>query len=551
MASLGALGAGLSWLTVSRVPEAERPHWPALLVVGGIEPNDLAGPVAILAAAEALVAGAQTNEATRRVLESASILFLPQVAASPASKPSGPREERTVTAEPPVDDDHDGLVDEDGADDLNGDGRITAMRVADSGGEFRSDPREGRLLMPVDRARGEAGAWRLLSEGRDDDGDEAWNEDGRGGVNPNRNFPAGFQFFQSDAGRHPLSEPASRALAEFVVAHPNIAVAFTFGAADNLTETPKGEPGGKRPATALNEADVPWLADLGKGWRQALHLGKPLPGVGLPGTFSDWMYYHRGRLSLAARPWFPGLAIEFTKADGEPAAASGAADAKTNAASAGAEGGKDTGSSPGPAAEKATGKEGKEGSDDDKRNEDERAFLRWLDVHAPSEFAPWQGIEHPDFPGRTVEVGGFGPWVRSNPPASLLAEVVRRQAGFLVELAGKLPRVGIRRSQVKALGSGVFEVRVDVENTGWLPTVLAHGEVTGEVLPTRVALALEETAVLSGTRVRRLGPLAGHGGWEEVRWVVHAPGRSQLEVEVVSALAGRTRVTLNLPEATR
>ena len=32
-----------------------------------------------------------------------------------------------------------------------------------------------------------------------------------------------------------------------------------------------------------------------------------------PGTFSDWIYFHRGRLSLAARPWSPALQLALGK----------------------------------------------------------------------------------------------------------------------------------------------------------------------------------------------------------------------------------------------
>jgi hypothetical protein len=569
LASEGMIGSDLPFLTVSWVPEAERGHWPALLLVAGIEPNDLTGPVCAVTTAEALVAAARTNETTRRILASASVLIVPRVASvgdGEGGTPGG-LDEPAVTRRPPVDDDHDGLMDEDGTEDLNGDGRVTSMRVEDSAGGYAVDPVEGRLLVAVDRARGESGAWRWLSEGRDDDGDEEWNEDGPGGVNPNRNFPAGYRFFERGAGVHPLSEPATRALAEFVVARPNIAAAFTWGAADNLTETPKGEPGGKRPATAVHEADVPWLAELGKGWRRAVRLEKTQPGVALPGTFSDWMYFHRGRLSLAARPWFPALAMDFTRPVAQPAAkgeGGGAGPAATAPGAVGAGDPGEPGSGPGsgkeaakpvePAAASGAGESAKKpadrpGREEDKRNEADRAYLRWLDTHAPSGFVTWQRVEHPDFPNRVVEVGGFAPWIRSNPPASLLEELAGRQAGFVLDLVGVLPRIAIRRTEVKARGNGVFDVRVEVQNTGRLPTVPAHGEVTGEVLPSRITLlGPDDGAFLSGPRTQRFGPLPGGGGAEEVRWMILAPGRGSVDLEVVTALAGRARATLPLTE---
>src|SRR6185503_11696796 len=172
--------------------------------------------------------------------------------------------------------DHDGLVDEDGPDDLNGDGLITSMRIEDPEGEFILDPTDSRLLIKADKTKGEKGVWRLLSEGRDNDHDDEWNEDGPGGVNFNRNFPYNYKFFAPWAGLHQVSEIETRALADFVVAHPNIGIVFTFGAADNLIQTLKSEAGGKRPPTAISDDDIPYYRELGKAWREELGLKKEL-----------------------------------------------------------------------------------------------------------------------------------------------------------------------------------------------------------------------------------------------------------------------------------
>src|SRR5205085_7544642 len=118
-------------------------------------------------------------------------------------------------------------------------GLITWMRIQDPEGEYILDPVDPRLMMKADKSKGETGAWKLLTEGRDDDHDGAFNEDGPGGVNFNRNFPYNYKFFTPDAGINQVSEIETRVLADFVVDHPNIAIVFTFGAADNLVQTPK------------------------------------------------------------------------------------------------------------------------------------------------------------------------------------------------------------------------------------------------------------------------------------------------------------------------
>ena len=94
---------------------------------------------------------------------------------------------RTVMV--PVDDDRDGKVDEDGFDDVDGDGYITTMRkkVPLGQGTHKLDPKDPRLLVPVQP--GELGDYlELGKEGYDNDGDGRVNEDLPGYVDPNRTW---------------------------------------------------------------------------------------------------------------------------------------------------------------------------------------------------------------------------------------------------------------------------------------------------------------------------------------------------------------------------
>ena len=196
---------------------------------------------------------------------------------------------------------------------------------------------------------------------------------------------------------------------------------------------------------------------------------------------------------------------------------------------------------------KAGGKRGGKGDEDD-RGKDEREFLKWIDAHAPGSFVAWKAFEHPDFPGRKVEIGGFAPLALDLPPPAQLAEAVRVQSSFLSRLAEKLPRIGLRKSTVRALDHSVFELTLEIENTGYLPSVMAHGVVTAVIAPTRITLDLPDDAFLAGTRRTMLGPLPGGGGMEEARYVIHAPGRSSVDLEIVSALGGTVKARVDLTE---
>jgi hypothetical protein len=525
-------------LELGRGTDEERARRPALLAVAGAEGNDLTGTAILVAWATRLATPPEPDaSATAKLLETTTLYLWPRLNPDAAHYFFAKPRWETATTGLPTDDDHDGLVDEDGPEDLDGDGQIAWMRVEDPEGDYILDPVDPRLLLKADRLKGEHGAWHLYSEGRDNDGDKRWNEDAIGGVNLNRNFPYNFKYFAEGSGRHQVSEVETRALADFVVAHPNIGIAFTYGAADNLVQTPKGE-APKRPPTALHEEDVGWYRELGKNWRDALGLKKELAGASEPGTFSDWIYFHRGRLSLAARPWTPALQLELAKskpAKEKEEAAKPATEEKDAAKPAG----------------KPPAKEGDKTKESDSRNEEERAFLKWADTNAANSFVAWKRFDHPDFAGKKVEIGGWAPFARSNPPESLLGDLADKQGRFLTLLAGKLPRVGVRKMQVKPLGESVYDVTVSVENSGYLPTQLAQGGLTREVLPTRVVLKTENQHILSGTRTVMLQAIQG-GQAKEVRWVVHAKGQKWLDLEIISALAGRIQTSVDLnPEGGR
>jgi hypothetical protein len=268
---------------------------------------------------------------------------------------------------------------------------------------------------------------------------------------------------------------------------------------------------------------------MGELYREALGLEKELEGASAPGAFSDWMYYHRGRLSLAAKAWSPAIAIELSEAVEEE----GKEPQEQDSESEREENNKD--------------EDAKE--DEDKRNQQERKELKWFDEHSPEAFIEWQPIEHPDFPGRRAEVGGYRPYALTNPPAELIGEVAVKHADFLTKAAKHLPRIGVRKIVCRHLGKSVFEVEIQVENTGFLPTLLAHGRTTREVHPTRLVMELDAESFLSGSRITNLPAIRGSGGMVELRYIVRAPERERIDFEVVSMLAGKVKSSVELPNA--
>ncbi|MDX1632095.1 MAG: hypothetical protein R3234_09550, partial [Thermoanaerobaculia bacterium] len=144
----------------------------------------------------------------------------------------------------PIDRDVDGLVAEDGYDDLNGDGVITWMRIPDPAGSWLPHPEEPRVMVRADPLKERAGAYRMVREGRDDDGDGKYNEDGSEGVEVDRNFAHAFEYGKPEAGPWPSFAPEAKGIMDFLLAHPNVALAVVYGPANNFLALPQSLGGG-------------------------------------------------------------------------------------------------------------------------------------------------------------------------------------------------------------------------------------------------------------------------------------------------------------------
>jgi hypothetical protein len=118
---------------------------------------------------------------------------------------------------------------------------------------------------------------------------------------------------------------------------------------------------------------------------------------------------------------------------------------------------------------------------------------------------------------------------------------------FLVELAGLLPRVHIADTEVTVHGSGLFTITVEVENTGFLPTSLRHGQRSRAVGPTLLQLHVDDDDILSGAaKTAPVGILAGSGSRTTVTWFIRGNEGDNITITLRSMKAGRDTATVTL-----
>ncbi len=207
-------------------PEDKAAFW----IDGSLHANEIQGTEAVLYTAWFLLETCGRNAFIERLLDERTFYLMPLM--SPDARDAHFHEANTVhtprTGMRPRDDDGDGLTDEDRPNDLDGDGEIARMRIADPWGRMKPHPDHPQVLIRAEPD--ERGSFTLLgNEDFDDDGDGQRGEDADGFYDPNRNWPWHWQPNHVDRGdRYPLCILENRLVADAIAARPHIAGAQSF-----------------------------------------------------------------------------------------------------------------------------------------------------------------------------------------------------------------------------------------------------------------------------------------------------------------------------------
>ena len=550
VSTLGTSAGGRP-LTLVRLGTASDEERSALLIIANAHGPHVAGSEVALRVTGRLAAAYASDSTLRSALGRSAIYLIPRANPDAAEAMFARPLVESIRNEERVEDDHDGAFEEDGPEDLDGDGVIAMMRVEDPAGEWVTDSADARLMRKGDRAKGDRGRYRVFTEGRDNDGDERWNEDPAGGVNIGDNFSYDYPDFGEASGPHTMSAAETRAIAQLLVDHPGIAAVYVLGPEDNLIKAWEGKAlpaEGTRPGTsaggplrAILKEDEPWMAEVARRFRDitGIEAGAEVPAWG--GDPLSWAYFHMGRWAFGSNVWSASTAEPADDADEKQEDADSA---KVELAdSARADSAKVDSAKAGGRARRSGG-----GGDNGKDSlESQRKAIKWLDRHAPEAVIAWHPIDHPDFPGQVVELGGIRPFALTNPPAAMLDTIAAGQAKFVGELVSLLPAVSIRKVRVEALGSGLFRIRADIANDGYLPSSTEVGIRLRMPRPVRVRLAVPDGAtIVGGRRQDLLEPLPGSGAGVEHTWLVRGSAGSRVTLTAGSPVTGSATQTITL-----
>lgn len=497
---------------------------PAIAVIGGVEGSHLLGAELAIGFAEKSLQGSNVDS-IKNLLAKTTFYVFPNMSPDAMEQYFAPLKYERQGNATQTDDDRDGKLNEDGYEDLDKDGRITFMRVQSPVGEYKINQDDKRSMVKADITKGEKGQYLLMHEGVDNDKDGSFNEDGEGGVWFNKNFSFGYPAFTKGAGEFAVSENETRALADNLFQLFNVYAVVSFSSNNNLS-TPYTFNAGNtttRIITGWLEQDAKVNATVAELYNKTAGMKDAPKVTAAGGDILSWAYYHYGRFSFST----PGWSVPKTGADTTKKALTDTT-RKTLA---------DT-----------TKKSAADTSKKEKpvMMEDATAnYLRWASREGIVDgFTDWKKIEHPDFPGQQVEVGGIDPFVLTNPPYKMVTEIAAKHTDFLIKLAALQPEIDIINTKTEKIGGGLTRITASVINRGALPSHSKLGERTYWVKRINVKLNLSgNQTVVSGKKIQLLNSLEGYSV-KELSWLVSGSGKVVLEAGSPTTGIKKLEITL-------
>ncbi|HUW93908.1 MAG TPA: M14 family metallopeptidase [Bacteroidales bacterium] len=468
-------GKDIFALTIGRSATENKP---GIAIVGGIDGRYIHSREMAIGFAEEILRRSGEPEISA-LLDEVTFYVLPDVSPDASAQYfSKLKYERNVNSVS-TDDDRDFIFCEDPADDLNGDGMITLVRIEDPAGTWISSPADKRIMVAADPAKGEKGSYIVISEGIDNDGDGLYNEDGEGGVAFNANFSHKYEEFGLNSGAHAMSETESRAVADFLYDRFNIYMTIAYGPQDNLSQPMKGatrppQRGQKPDGMLKSDESINKLAsDI---WKEKTGIKGSPAAAFTPGNFAEWAYFDYGRYSFSTPGWW----IQTEKGEN-----TGVAYMKNQPA------------------------------DNDN-------------------FIPWVSVAGDRFGGRHAEVGGIKPFATIVPPDSLIAKIKNDNFSFVTALASFHPVTELTGLKVEKTDDNLWRVTVKVHNNGIFATCTEVGDRNKFIRRAQLTLEPGKDQTLISGHLRQAIPRLDGNQAIEYSWLIMGKGKISIKAGAVN-----------------
>lgn len=498
---------------------------PAFYLDGNIHAGEVTSSMCAMHTIDYLVTNYDSDKQVQKILDEMTVYVIPRVTPDGAETYlNSPHTLRSVNR---VTEEEKGGIDEK---DLDDDGVIRMMRIKSEYGAWKKDKEDPDLMILRDPGDWEGEFYDIYPEGVLEryDGDENLKvKKDPWGLDFNRNFPFGWfpEPRQSGAGVYPLSNVETKAIADFVLAHPNIGGAAIGHTSGGLLLYPPGTHSSEKTPSY----DIMILKAIAKMGEEELGY-KPLnifdSFIGSQenydsGALDDWMFETQG---------IPAYTVEFwdlASKVGEPI------------------------------------KWGEQKGDIYESLKRFSAVLKWVKENAPQYFMSWKEIDHPDF-GK-VEIGGFNyKFTHQNPPEDFLLKEVENDTRFNIRFIKALPKLVIDELNAKQVSDEVYEITAVIGNKGYLSTSLTDTALLNKYAKP-VYVNIEGGEILSGKQETQIEDLQGYAktmtgvyyygnittdknalARKKLKWLIKAKKGDTVSIKAKQVKAGKVSKTITL-----
>ena len=499
---------------------------PAFHIDGNTHAGEVTGSMAAMHAIDVLLTGYGEDKVITKILDRMTIYVVPRISPDGAETYlTTPYSIRSVNR---VHNPEKGGI---RSEDLDGDGVIRMMRIPTPYGAWKKDKDDSSIMAKRDPGDADGEFYDIYAEGNFEafDGDENLKEKKQDwSLDFNRNYAYGWfpENRQAGAGKYPLSNPETKAMADWVIEHPNIGGVSTNHTSGGIILYPPGT----RPSTAVSEKDINQFIEIANMGKEELGY-EPLniydsfiadPANYDSGAFDDWCYQSQGIVAYTVELW------DLAKRVGVPLVWN------------------------------ARNKESVQ--------EELKRFvacMKWVKENAPEYYEDWKPFHHETF--GDVEIGGFNfKFSQQNPPESFLNGVLEQMTRFMIRFAQSMPRLTIDTLTSEKVSDDIYKVTAVVGNLGYLPTNLTE-EAKKLNISKEVEVTISGGKVVSGLEKTKIGNLEGYGSTstgtnfygnistdynakarKKLTWVVQAKSGTEITVSCAQEKSGKASKTITL-----
>ena len=505
---------------------------PAYYVDGNHHAGEVTGSMAATHLIYTLVTKYGQDEKIKALLDANSVYVIPRISPDGAELYLTTSEKmRSVNRPYPCEKPAPGLHPKD----MDGDGVIRIMRIESPNGIWKESKRDPRIMTKREPSDFGGKYYNCYPEGYivDYDGIHIQMAPNKWGLDFNRNYPLGWfpDVRQPGAGKYPLSNPENKAVADFVIGHPNICCGVTFHTSGGCYIYPPGT----KPEAQADSRDMRMFKEIGAmATEETSYECFNIFDAFLTdtvnyssGAFDDWMYQSQGIPTYTAELW--DLAIRA----GVPNVY--------------------------PRTKPLTPKE---------QEDQEYLCYKWIDENVPEvksgkPIKEWTEFDHPQL-GK-VEIGSIDfKYTWQNCPPGYLEREVEKNTAFCLRMAMTLPKLTIDSLKAEKEADDIYKITAVVSNIGYLPTFVCNEAKSLKVDKPLTADIAFEGEVVMGNKTENIGHIEGFSGvnaayvqggvntfkhdpfTKQIEWVVKAKSGTDLTLTVKGVKAGSVTKTITL-----